>query len=371
MTLDDLKREFVEYMETAHGKRYHRNFFGCLAAILVEKGPVTQKRIMELTGYSKPSVSIALQKIQLTVPVRAVKLMGDRKHYYEYQGSPQEFLLDILQKRTDVPDIDVQMIHTMKKKVEKKRGEHSSYNRLWEYLTEFSLYLELMYTIRKNTLSTYRTMLFSDSFQEGSLPESPAPINILEHSINSLNLVSSQNNVAPDHVEEHPPLEYIALKREYFRGIRMGLNPLFPQSVAHLLIIVHDVLIEQGTTQEKIQESTQLPRSTISEVLAQAVEQGMVQVESPTGTRIKIYRPAYSLLEVVLNYYDRACTYASHTRRVLHALRQNMQHMTPQDAEFQAFYEVLHSLERAYTITQKITLQAKTKFIRGLHEYRH
>ncbi|MGC1119683.1 MAG: hypothetical protein WBA22_01200 [Candidatus Methanofastidiosia archaeon] len=367
MTVDDLKRELVKYMEKAHRSRYHRNFFGCLTALLVEDGPTTQERIMELTQYSKTSVSLALQKIQLTLPVRVLKIMGDRKHYYEYQGGPEQFLVDILSRRTDILDIDLEMIHTIQKKVEMKVKEHVSYCRLWHYLKELQLFLELMHSVRKKNLEKYRMVLQSGSFDELNLPEASA-LNSGEIAdfLNTLMTPEDPSKIEHEPMKDKIPLPYIELKREYFGGIKTGLNPLYAQSVANLLIIVHDVIIEKATTQEAIQESTQLPRSTISDVLSLAVDEGVIEVEKFPGSRTKVYRPAISLVELILNYYDRAFAYASNTRKKIVDVVNGMQDITPEDSEFMGFHEKLSVLKRAYTITEEFTIRAKAEFIKEL-----
>lgn len=367
MTVDDLKKELIEYMEKAHGGRYHRNFFGCLTALLVEDGPTTQERIMELTRYSKTSVSLALQKIQLTLPVRVLKIMGDRKHYYEYQGGPEQFLVDILNRRTDIPDIDLEMIHTIQKKVEIKVKEHVSYCRLWNYLNELGLYLKIMHSVRKKNLEKFRMVLQSGSLDELDLPEASAP-NSGEIAGFSNTLMTSEASSRIEHepISSKLLLPYIELKREYFRGIKTGLNPLYAQSVANLLIIVHDVIIEKATTQEAIQESTQLPRSTISDTLSLAVEEGVIEVEKFSGSRTKVYRPAISLVELIMNYYDRAFAYASNTRKKIVDVVNGMQDITSEDSAFVDFLEKLNVLKRAYTITEEFTIRAKAEFIKEL-----
>ncbi|MBU7038009.1 MAG: hypothetical protein HXS52_08755 [Theionarchaea archaeon] len=367
MTGDDFKRELVQYMEKAHGRRYHHNFFGCLTALLVEDGPTTQERIMELTRYSRASVSLALQKIQLTLPVRTLKIMGDRKHYYTYEKDPEQFLVDILSRRTDIPDINPEMIRTIQKKAEKKVLKHVSYRRLLQYLEELQLYLKIMHSVRKSNLITFKKVLQSGSFAGLNIPEVTAlnsneVIGFLRRLKGSEDLSGTEDRST----EGKPPLHYIELKREYFRGIKTGLNPLYAQSAADLLIVVHDVIIEKTTTQKALQESTQLPQSTISDMLSVAVEEGFIVVEKVSGSRTKMYRPAVSLAELILNYYDRGFAYASTTRSKIEDLLHRMQDRTPEDTESAGFSEILNVLERAYLITEEFTMRAKAEFIREL-----
>jgi DNA-binding transcriptional regulator GbsR (MarR family) len=293
--------------------------------------------------------------------------MGDRKHYYEYQGGPEQFLVDILKRRTDIPDIDLEMIYTIQKKAEIKVKEHFSYCRLWNYLEELQLYLKVMHSVRKKNLGKFEMVLQSGSFDDLNLPEASA-LNSGEIADFLNNLMTSEDpsKIGHEPISSKLPLPYIELKREYFRGIKTGLNPLYAQSVANLLIIVHDVIIEKATTQEAIQESTQLPRSTISNVLSLAVDEGVIEVEKFPGSRTKVYRPAISLTELILSYYNRAFAYASDTREKIVDVLNGMQDITLKDSAFMVFLEKLNVLKRAYTITEEFTIRAKAEFIKEL-----
>lgn len=367
MMLDDLKRDFVEYMERATGVSYPRNFFGCLTAILVEEGPTTQDRIIELTGYSKAAVSLALQKIQLTLPVNTLKIMGDRKHYYEYKGGPEEYLIDVTRRRTDVPDIDLEMVRNLQKKTEIMTKKHLSYCRLLDYLRELHLYIELMYSIRKKSFDKFRMVLVSGSFDEVDLPEASAlNSDDMKEFLDTLTGSENLSGTEQDYVKNKLPHDYIELKREYFSGIKTGLNPLYSQEAANLFIVIHDAILERAVTQKMIQESTRLPRSTISDALALAVNQGFIKIEKPSGSRTKVYKPTISLTGLMLNYYDRAFTYASNTRKKIRDLLNKMSDITTKGSKYFRFLEKLNALERAYAITEEFTIRTKVEFIKGL-----
>ena len=141
MQLENIKRKFVEYMEEVHGANmYPRNFFGCLLSIIIESEPVSQERIMELTGYSQATISLTIQKIQLLMPIRTLRKVGDRKRYYLYEGPPVGFLLDLLQRRVDVQDIDLNLIENTLLKLRKKESGNSRYKRFLDYLNNMRLY---------------------------------------------------------------------------------------------------------------------------------------------------------------------------------------------------------------------------------------
>ena len=128
MKLEKIKREFIQFMEEIHGGNlYPRNFFGCLIPILIEQGHVSQERIIELTGYSQATVSLTMQKIQLLMPVKTVKKVGDRKRYYEYP-SPNHFTLDLTYNRVNVQDVDTAFIEQILEQVQQAYKRNKFYN---------------------------------------------------------------------------------------------------------------------------------------------------------------------------------------------------------------------------------------------------
>jgi DNA-binding transcriptional regulator GbsR (MarR family) len=367
MTLDDLKRDFIEYMEKATGASYPRNFFGCLTAIIIEEGPTTQDRIIELTGYSKAAVSVALQKIQLALPVNMLKFMGDRKHYYEYKGGPEDFLIDLMRRRVDVADLDLEMVRTFQKKAEMRVTKHPSFRRLLDYFEELGLYLELMYSIRIESLDKFRAVLVSGSFDGVDLPEASA-VNSGKLAVFLDNLMVSEERSGRERVliKDKPPLDYVELKRKYFSAVKTGLNSLYAQKAANLVIILHDVIIERAVTQEMLQESTQLPRSTISDTLTLAVEQGIIEFDKLSGSRTKIYRPAITLTGLILNYYNRSFAYGSNTRKKIIDLVNRMKDVPVKDSKYFEFLEKLNALERAYAIAEEFSIRNKAEFVKEL-----
>ncbi len=171
MQLEEIRKEFVAWMEKVHaGLAYPRNFFGCLAAIVIEENAVTQERIQKLTGYSRATVSLALQKIQLHLPVRVNRKPGERKHYYQYEGDAERFLVALGQQRVETPDLDTALITGMLAKKQFDAPQNEEIQSFRRYLTTFRFHSELMYSMRMNYTSEFENALSSGNLKDGGLP---------------------------------------------------------------------------------------------------------------------------------------------------------------------------------------------------------
>ena len=83
MHTDEIKKEFIQFMENIHeGLLFPKNFFGCMMAVFIEQKPTTQERIEELTGYSRATISQMLKLIQINYQLKKIKEPGIRKKYY-------------------------------------------------------------------------------------------------------------------------------------------------------------------------------------------------------------------------------------------------------------------------------------------------
>ena len=103
---------------------------------------------MELTGYSQATVSLMLQKLQILMPIRTVRKIGDRKHYYSYIGPPERFVLDLWQKRLDAQAIDIRQIESTIEGMSRKTDRDAASERFYDYLKNLQLYLKLVYDLR-------------------------------------------------------------------------------------------------------------------------------------------------------------------------------------------------------------------------------
>jgi DNA-binding transcriptional regulator GbsR (MarR family) len=368
MKLEKIKREFIRYMEEVHGgDPYPRNFYGCLLSIINEPEPVSQERIIELTGYSQATVSLTIQKIQLLMPVRKIRKPGDRKLYYQYDD-PNRFILDITQRRVDIQDLDTKSVEPILEIVDGKVRQDSVYKRFQLYLRNLLLYLNLIHKLRTESAAKFENALKKGSLDGINLQD----LSILESGkladfIVQLREASKQNGtVSPN--EDPRPQEYLSLKHEYFSQIKSNLNPLYSQTLANNFIIIHDIIIEGCTTQEKIERSTLLPRSTISEVLTNVVDRGVLKVTKQKGSRIKYYELAIPFSDLMLSYFDRAANYILTVRNRLSEFAEEVRKLRSESIESKKFLGFLENLERAYSFSFAFSLNMKVNIIKRLKD---
>ncbi|MBN2228282.1 MAG: hypothetical protein JW779_01740 [Candidatus Thorarchaeota archaeon] len=353
MTPEEVKRDFIAFMERLHSRdAYPRNFFGVLTCLLIEHDSVSQDRIVELTNYSQAAVSIALQKIQLVMPVTTIKKTGDRKKYYTFNGSPEDFVLMLMKKRTDVSDIDKQMVKELLNRTESLPRKHKSVTRFSNHLKGLLSLLNFMEDVRKRSIELLRKSLETGKFSESYLSDlSKIKINeitrILSH-ISPTNL-SSQESTQAQHVF---PSEFLALKREFSKGIQRSINPLFSQSAAHLVMVIHSVMIDGSSTQEAIQESTELSRSTISEILSHGLERQLLRVERVSGSRVKIYLPNISLGGLLTSHYSRSVSYSKSVRSKVIEL---ISKIDTNNQDSRDLLKALHEIKCVYSILEDFT----------------
>jgi DNA-binding transcriptional regulator GbsR (MarR family) len=367
MTLEKIKREFVEYMETVRaGDPYPRSFIGCLMSILIEPEETSQERIMELTGYSQATVSLTLQKVQLLMPVRTSKRRGDRKRYYTYNGSPADFILDLWQKRLEMQGIDIDQIEMMIQKVKAfgKTDESAAIRRFSDYLNNMQLYLSLIHSFRASSIKLYEGVAETGSVEDLDYQEKGT----LEKPLIEEFLLELRSKPMSSKLDNEPLKEYLILKNDYFSGMKANLNPLYSQTIANQMMVLHDVFIEGLTTQKMIEESTLLPRSTISELLTQFVKFGVIEVTKKEGSRIKLYRPLISFTDLMLSFSERLLKQAVAGKSQLSKYISVSGKIRPVSKETKKFLTVLNSFVKAYSFTHRFTLSFKAKIVTRLKE---
>ena len=365
MTLEKIKKEFVKHMEeTRRGDPYPRNFMGCLISILIEHEPISQERIMELTGYSQATISLTLQKIQLLMPVKTVMKRGDRKRYYTYDGSPGSFILDLWEKRLEVQGFDIIQIEASIERVKEQTSKSKAVRRFIDYLFNMQLYLTLIHSLRSSSIEQFRKRLKTDSTNGGEVHGNT----ILKQSEIEIFLEEIRTNTPTSHSEVEVDSEYLLLKNEYFSGMKANLNPLYSQTIANQMMVLHDVFLERSTTQEMIEKSTLLPRSTISELLSQLVKLGVIKVTKKDGTRIKLYQPAISFTDYMLSYSERLGYQMVTAKAKLSKFISATRKISPKSQEVKKFHDVLEIFLKAYSFTEDFTKGFKAKTVTRLKQ---
>ena len=111
-----------------------------------------------------------------------------------------------------------------------------------------------------------------------------------------------------------------------------------------------------------------LPRSTISEVLAQSVKIGIVGVTKKQGLRIKLYQPAISFTDLMLGNYDLVARHISEVMPRLSDYTMMVKRTRSKSKETKKFLKILKSLEKAYAFTRDYSNAMKAEMVKRLKE---
>jgi DNA-binding transcriptional regulator GbsR (MarR family) len=344
MSLEEIKREFIRYMEEVRsGEPYAKNFMGCLLAIIIEPEPVSQERIANLTKYSQATISLTLQKLQFLMPIRTVRKIGDRKHYYVHDSPPERFVLDLWQMRLKAQTIDIDQIERMIERVGENGSRNSKSVRFYNYLKNLHLYLRIVHELRNMSVAKFEQILETESFENLQVHDAKA--------LQSGKLAKFLENL------RSATSDYVGIP-----------NPLYSQVVANQLLVIHDVFLEGTVTQKEIENSTLLPRSTISEVLTSFVKMGIIRVSKKEGSRIKLYQSAISFTDLMLSNYDQLASHISEAMPRLSEFILATRKSHSKSKEGKKFLEILRSLEKAYSFTRDISISMKVEMVARLKE---
>ncbi len=367
MSLEKIKREFIQLMEEVHGGNpYPRNFYGCLLAIIIEPEPISQERIMELTGFSQATVSLAIQKIQLLFPIRTIKRVGERRHYYEYNAT-NRFAIDLTLKRTEVQDLDTKFILPILEKAEIELKKDPASRRFVDYLKNLLLYLDLTHEIRRENAEVFKRVLNERSLDtSGLLSKRLLKQKPLSDFLAQLKEASREYTKLP-HKDEMALDTMDKLKNEFLTGIKLNFNPLYSQALANQFMIVHSVIVEGRATQQQIVSLTNLPRSTVSELLSEPEERGVIKVTKKKGSRVKYYEPGILFSDLMIGYFDHTANYIDMTRKHLSEFGTKTCRVGS-SKKSKNLLEFLKSLERAYSIALSLSHDMKVKMVMRLKE---
>ncbi|MHA2152157.1 MAG: hypothetical protein ACXAAQ_09270, partial [Candidatus Thorarchaeota archaeon] len=366
MSLENIKREFIQFMEEVHGGNpYPRNFYGCLLAIIIEPEPVSQERIMELTGFSQAAVSLTIKKIQLLFPIRTIKRVGERKHYYEYDD-PNRFSLDLNLRRTEVQDLNTKFILPILEKAEVEIENDPASRRFADYLKNLLLYLNLTHEIRKENTEVFERVQNDGSLNtSGLLNKSLLNQKPLSNFLIQLKEASIEYAKIPFNEEQVSGVKQ-KLKNEYYTGVKSNFNPLYSQTIVNQFMITHTIIAEGCVTQQQIVHLTNLPRSTVSELLSEIQKRGVIKV-TKKGSRVKFYEPGILFSDLMLGHFDRAANYIDTTRKRLSEFAKKTRKVGS-SKKVKKLLEFLKSLERAYSIALALSHDMKVKMVMRLKE---
>lgn len=349
MKLEQAKKKFIRLMDDIHSNiMYPKFYFGCLMAIVSENEPVTQDRIMELTGYSRGYVSLTLKQLQMNLPIRTIKKPGNRMKFFTYGGRPVSYLLDLLSTRIMRPDFNPSPLSGIAVDLERLKKRDDNAKRFSDFVRNLIAHDEIQREVREVALSE-----LGKAFDVGSFPTKvlsyKLPIRV--ESYFSPNDTKKPDSSRNDNPHGNHSVEYLQLKDEYFQSLRETFNPHLRASVNNYSLVLHEVLIEECSTQDSIEVSTKLPQSTISEFLNQLIGQGYITKKRVRGQRKVYYYPTASLTSLILFRFDRTDMYTSNVLTILEDVLRLVNKSN--EERVQEFYSILEGIRKGYLLLQQ------------------
>ncbi len=358
MNTEEIKKFFIELMEEKHADLiFPKSYLGCLMAVLIENQPVTQERIKVLTNYSPTTISQMLKIIEVNFPLRKIAKSGERKKFYLLDISPTDFMVDFLLLILDSYKERVDFIPPLIKEVEPYLQKHPRFSVFHQYLTQMYNSSITYMALLSNTTEELRNLLKTGQEDDST------PLN--QKRLRSL----TQLNTAPSASFSIEPLTdqtllevYQYLKTTFYRLLKENITG--SQAVLNRMIIGTELLLEQRpVTQQEIEVSTLLQRSTISDTLNTLLERQMVQLVKKPRDRKKYYQMIQSWETRMISRLKLNIRFAINMKMELAALRERIEIRNEEDKSLFEFLTQIHysyvQLERYYiSLTNKYLINS-------------
>ena len=272
MSLDEIKKEFIQYMEEIHGRLlFPKKYFGCMMAVFIEQKPITQDRIKELTEYSITTISQMLNLIQMNIPLKKIKKPKIRKKSYTIAIPPQNFMLVFLKMIMDSYKNKVDFFLPLIEEIKPYSKMHVRFLNFQNYLIKFYemsiLYLDLISDTSDDFDKLIETGQISGStVLDLNLVDSPEHLKLLQDLIKPPELPKSYSD-QPILSEELSEI-YSQFKDKFYQEFSLHLTSGESQFNIARTIIGTEILLEnRPITQSEIEDATNFARSIISDVL--------------------------------------------------------------------------------------------------------
>ena len=327
---------------------YPKLFFGSLMTIITENEPITQDRIMELTGVSRGYVSLILKQLQMNVPIKSIKRPGSRKKFFAYESNPTSYILDLLFSRIIHPDFDLSRLLEIASGLAELDMSESHAKNFSDFVQNMLIHEQIQKEVRQITHSE-----LSKVFEIGEIPKKLLSFKISKKLVSFISSLGDRRKCNEEDLgrQKIHSNKYSELKNVYFQTFRETLNPMFRAEVSNWSLVLHEVLIEGCSSQDSIKKSTHLPQSTISESLNLLIHNGYIAKIRIDGYREVFYYPKESLTSLILRRFERLDGYSSSVLSILDDTINSIK--TQKNREVNNFKSVLLEIKKGYKILQQ------------------
>jgi len=315
MSVEDIKKEFVQYMEEKHSRLlFPKKFFGCMMAVFIEQVPITQDRIEELTSYSKTTISQMLKLIQMKFPLKQVKKPGIRKKYYTIDMTTRKFMLTVFKVIIDSYKDKVDFMPPLIEEIQPYTQKHPKFETIKRFLENYYMFASLYMNLLSETSKELSDLVDTGQINASELsnyyilnsPEHQVKIQLLLNPPNEPKTFTDQQIREPSLVEQ-----YNHFKQIFFQKFRENLTYSGSQQAIARAIIGTELLLEQRPlTQVEIEKTTNFQRSTISDTLKLLTKMKMIKLVKRPGDRKKYYKIIQSWDRRTINQFKINVFYA-------------------------------------------------------------
>jgi len=315
MSVEDIKKEFIHFMEEKHsGLLFPKKFFGCMMAVFIEQVPITQDRIEELTSYSKTTISQMLKLIQMKFPLKQVKKPGIRKKYYTIDMTTRKFMLTVFKVIIDSYKDKVDFMPPLIEEIQPYTQKHPKFETIKRFLENYYMFASLYMNLLSETSKELSDLVDTGQINASELsnyyilnsPEHQVKIQLLLNPPNEPKTFTDQQIREPSLVEQ-----YNHFKQIFFQKFRENLTYSGSQQAIARAIIGTELLLEQRPlTQVEIEKTTNFQRSTISDTLKLLTKMKMIKLVKRPGDRKKYYKIIQSWDRRTINQFKINVFYA-------------------------------------------------------------
>lgn len=351
MNTDDIKREFINLMEKKHsGYLFPKKYFGVMMAIFVEQEPITQDRIVQLTKYSRTTISQMLKLVQINFQLRIIKKPGIRKKYYSIDLSIQDFMfkfftsiIDRYKNKLDFMTISIGEIKPYSKK-------HRRFKNFLQYLENYykfsKLYIDLLTNTEEHLESLVRTGKLSKEFIAEDVLSSEKKKEYLK---NLFHLTNKESEISDLQIrDEESSKKYDELKQKYYERFRENLTlSNSPTSIARMIIGTELLLEQRSLTQEEIEKATNLQRSVISDTLNLLLKIKMINLTKKPGDRKNYYNIIQSWDSRTINRLKSQINSSVEMKGEMHKLSEKVKILNTNDKN-NSFIKFLEQMYQCY-----------------------
>jgi DNA-binding transcriptional regulator GbsR (MarR family) len=285
-SLLQLKIDYLAFMEQVHGALgFEPNLIAVLFSLLLEGDYITQDRIIELTGFSRSTVSETLKKLAdpfSSFPVLATRRPGDRRKFYYCPLGIDEYVMTFFTSATAASDFSEEILHEMKARLDALGSE-----------TPDVLHVRKFFTYLLGVLILIQDLLDYTRIHMERFSKDPAYVpKFTEEAFAATKREHPEPPARRFKLRKNDTL--LEIKREYIRETLEHASPVGRRREIGAISLAL-ILSADPVTQEEIMEVTGYGRSTVSENLAKIEELNVLRVVKKPGDRKKYYRSLLKL----------------------------------------------------------------------------